>query len=122
MEILDTILSGPVLFGIVVAASFALVAKAITGALGQIPSLKVQLDATERQLNEALDGIPECKDRIDVVQQELKPLKQRAQQLQDYSTALIDVERRAVEKEKNKERAGEIPIHRPGPSGQGGDI
>lgn len=118
MDILDTILSGPILFGIVVAASFGLVAKAITGALGQMPGLKVQLDTVERQLNAAIDGIPECKDRIESLDQELRPLKQRAQHLQDYSAALIDVERRAVEKEKNKERAGEIPVHRPGPSGQ----
>lgn len=118
MEILDTILSGPILFGVVVAVSFALVAKAITGSLGQIPALKVQLDTIDQHLDAALDGIPECRDRIDVLNQELKPLKQRAQHLQDYSAALIDVERRAVEKEKNKERAGEIPIHRPGPPGQ----
>jgi len=119
MDILDIILSGPILFGIVVAVSFGLVAKAITGALGQIPGLKVQLDATERSLDEAIDGIPEAKDRIGALQEETKPLKQLAQHLQDYSAALIDVERRAMEKEKNKERAGEIPVHRPGPSGQG---
>ncbi len=118
MEILDTVLSGPILFGIVVAVSFALVAKAIMGALSQIPGLKVQLEAIERQLSEALDGIPDCRDRIDSLQQDQKPIKQRAQHLQDYSAALLDVERRAMEKEKNKERAGEIPIHRPGPPGQ----
>jgi hypothetical protein len=78
MDILDTILSGPILFGLVVTISFGLVAKAIMGALGQMPILKAQLDTIKRGVSEAADGVTATRDRIGVLQEELKPLKQRA--------------------------------------------
>ncbi len=48
MEIVDAILSAPVLFGLVVAASLVLVAKAVISLLDKAPPLRVQLDKVNK--------------------------------------------------------------------------
>ena len=53
MEFMDTILSGPVLFGLIAAVSLGLVARALTGVLSKIPGLRVQMEQVQRNLDEA---------------------------------------------------------------------
>ncbi len=115
MEVIDVILSAPVLFGLVVASCLVLVTRAVINALGQLPSLRVQLENVDRQLSTAHQGIPQKRAELSQLQELLKPLKQTAQHLQDYNTALIDVERQAMREEEDKRRSEEIPVHRPGP-------
>ena len=58
MRVIDAILSTPVLFGLVVAASFFLMARAVISLLDKAPPLRVQLDKVNKQLSSVHDGIP----------------------------------------------------------------
>ena len=51
MEIVDAILSAPALFGLVVAASLLLVARAVINLLDKVPPLRVQLDKVNKLLS-----------------------------------------------------------------------
>ena len=114
MEALEAILSAPVLFAVVAIASFALVAKAIVGVLRQLPSLSTQLEQVQRQLSSAHEGIPQKRAALGKLHEKIKPLKLTAQHLQDYSTTLLDIERKAVREEEDRMHREDIPIHRPG--------
>lgn len=115
MEAIDALLSAPVLFGLVVAACLVLVARAVINALGQLPSLRIQLDTVNRLLSSAHDGIPQKRTEINELKESLKPLKKAVKRLQDYNMALIDVERQAMREEEELKRQQEIPINRPTP-------
>lgn len=113
MEVIDTILSAPVLFGLVVAASLVLVAKAVISLLDKAPPLRAQLDKVNKQLSSAHDGIPKKRTKVSGLQEELKTLKETTKRLQDYNTILMDVELQAKREEEDKRRQEEISIHRP---------
>ena len=114
MEIVDAILSAPVLFSLVVAASLLLVARAVINLLDKVPPLRVQLDKVNKLLSSVHDGIPKKRAKVSSLQEELKRLKEAAKHLQDYNTTLMDVELQA-KREEDKERQEEISIHRPEP-------
>ncbi len=114
MEALEAALSAPVLFAVVAIASFALVARAVVGVLRQLPTLSTQLEQVQRQLSSVHDGIPLKRAALSSLQEKIKPLKLTAQHLQDYSTTLLDIERKAVREEEDKMHREDIPIHRPG--------
>ena len=114
MEIVDAILSAPVLFGLVVTASLVLAARAVISLLDKTPPLRVKLDSVNKLLSNMRDGIPQKRAEISGLQEELKPLKEAAKHLQDYNTTLMDVELQA-KREEDKKRQEEISIHRPEP-------
>ena len=113
MEVIDTILSAPVLFGLVVAASLFLVGKAVINLLDKAPPLRAQLDKVNKQLSIAHDGIPKRRTKVSGLQEELKTLKETTKRLQDYNTTLMDVELQAKKEKEEKRRQEEISIHRP---------
>jgi len=116
MEIVDAILSAPVLFGLVVAASLLLVARAVINLLDNVPPLRVQLDKVNKLLSSVHDGIPQKRAKVSSLQEELKLLKEAAKRLQDYNTTLMDVELQAKREEEDKKQQEEISIHRPKPA------
>ena len=75
MEVIDAVLSAPVLFGLVVTASLVLVARAVISLLDKAPPLRVQLDKVNKQLSSVHDGIPKKRAEISGLQEELNPLK-----------------------------------------------
>ena len=113
MEVIDAILSPLVLFGLVVAASFFLIARAVIGLLDKAPPLRVQLDKVNRQLSSVHDGIPKKRAKVSILQEKLKLLKETTKHLQDYNTTLMDVELQAKTEEEDKRRQEEISILRP---------
>ena len=115
MEIVDFILNAPLLFGLVVAASLVLVARAVINLLDKVSPLRVQLDKVNKVLSSVHDGIPKKRANVSGLQKELKPLKEAAKRLQDYNAALMDVELQAKREEENKKRQEEISIHRSEP-------
>ncbi len=115
MEIVDAILSAPVLFGLVVAASLVLVAKAVISLLDKAPPLRVQLDKVNKLLSGVHDGMPKKRTKVSGLQEELKTLEETTKRLQDYNTILMDVELQAKREEEDKRRQEEISIHRPEP-------
>ena len=113
MEVIDTILSAPVLFGLVAAASFFLTARAVIGLLDKAPPLRVQLDKVNKQLSIVHDGIPKKRAKVSSLQEKLELIKETTKHLQDYNTTLMDVELQAKTEEEDKRRQEEISIHRP---------
>ena len=114
MEVIDAILSAPVLFGLVVAASLLLVARAVISLLDKVSPLRAQLDKVSKLLSSVHDGIPKKRAKVSSLQEELKLLKEAAKRLQDYNTTLMDVELQA-KREEDKQQQEEISIHRPEP-------
>ena len=115
MEVIEAILSPLVLFGLVVAASFFLIARAVIGLLDKAPPLRVQLDKVNRQLSSVHDGIPKKRAKVSSLQEKLKLLKETTKHLQDYNTTLMDFELQAKTEEEDKRQQEEISIHRPEP-------
>ncbi len=117
METGDALLSPPVLFGLVAAASLVLVARAVMNALAQLPSLRMQLNTVKKLLSSAHDGIPQKRTEINELQESVKPLKEAVKRLQDYNMDLIDVERQAMREEEELKRQQEVIIQRAAPPG-----
>ena len=115
MEVIDAILSAPVLFGLVVTTSLVLAARAAISLLDKAPPLRVQLDKVNKLLSSVHDGIPKTRAKVSGLQEELKPLKEAEKRLQDYNAALMDVELQAIREEEDKRRQEEIRTHRPEP-------
>jgi len=115
MEIFDAILSAPVLFGLVVAASLVLVARAVINLLDKVSPLRVQLDKVNKVLSNVHDGIPKKRAKVSGLQEELKTLREAEKRLQDYNAALMDVELQAKREEEDKRRQEEIRTRRPEP-------
>ncbi len=117
METIDALLSPPVLFGLVAAASLVLVARAVMNALAQLPSLRMQLNTVKKLLSSAHDGIPQKRTEINELQESVKPLKEAVKRLQDYNMDLIDVERQAMREEEELKRQQDVIIPRAAPPG-----
>ena len=113
MEVIEAVLSPPMLFGLVVAANLVLVAKAVISLLDKAPPLRAQLDKVNKRLSSAHDGIPKRRTKVSGLQEELKTLKETTKRLQNYNTILMDVELQAKREEDDKRRQEEISIHRP---------
>ena len=113
MEVIDAILSAPVLFGLVVTASLVLAARAVISLLDKAPPLRVKLDNVNKLLSSMRDGIPQKRAQISGLQEELKPIKEATKRLQDYNAALMDVELQAMREEEDKKRQEEISPRRP---------
>ena len=115
MEVIEAVLSPPMLFGLVVAANLVLVAKAVISLLDKAPPLRVKLDKVNKLLSSVHDGIPKKRIKLNGLQEELKTLKETTKRLQDYNAILMDVELQAKKIEEDKKQQEEISIHRPEP-------
>ena len=114
MDIFSTLLSGPALTVLSVGVTLGLAIRAFAGLAKEMPDLRIRYDQVQSQLDAELTGIPAFKETIKEMQETLTPNKRLVQQLQDYYTALMEIERKNTMAEQEKNDADEIQMHRPG--------
>lgn len=113
-DIFATLLSGPALTVLAVGVALGLIIRAFTGLARDMPDLRIRFDQIQSQLDAQLTGIPAFKETIKDMQETLSPQKQLVQKLQDYFNMLMEIERKRVMSEQDKDESDKIGMHRPG--------
>ncbi|MEW6755068.1 MAG: hypothetical protein AB1505_29410 [Candidatus Latescibacterota bacterium] len=119
MDALSLLLSPAALFAFAGTVSLAIVVRALTGYAQRAAGMRVRLQDAEAELHRLRSALPEQRDRLDQLRQEIQPLKDLEPKMRLYYGRLqglrADQERRQRERETSGRDA--IQIHRPGPPG-----
>ena len=113
MDILDTLLSGPMLSALGLVVALGLVIRAVSGLAREVPDLRIRLNQIEGLLEAATTGIPVAKKTIKEIQETLSPQTKQKRTLQDYYNTLMEIERKYAMAEEDKKDSQEIQVHLP---------
>lgn len=121
MDIVTTLLSGPAMLAVAGIAALAIVVRALTGFLGEAADLRVRLQSVDQELGRLRNGLPEMRERVEVLRREVMPYRQMEQRMRAYYAKVSDLHRKAQRKAEEESADGrgkdDIQVHRPGPSG-----